>query len=99
MLPVGAKPSAEWQHRGYGRLLLTEAERITREELGLKKLAVISGLGVKGYYRRLSYVDDGPYMSRSLSSATAEGSAQSSSSATALIHEESRPLILSGRPM
>lgn len=66
MLPVGARPVAEWQHRGYGRSLLNLAERITREELGYAKLVVISGLGVKAYYRRLGYVEDGPYVSKSL---------------------------------
>jgi len=67
MLPVGAKPLREWQHRGYGMRLLKAAEEITCEELGLRELVVISGLGVRGYYRRRGYVDDGPYVSRLLS--------------------------------
>ncbi|MCS7113456.1 MAG: tRNA uridine(34) 5-carboxymethylaminomethyl modification radical SAM/GNAT enzyme Elp3 [Nitrososphaerota archaeon] len=66
MLPVGLKPREEWQHRSLGRRLLFEAERIAREEYDLKKIAVISGLGVKKYYRRLGYYYDGPYMSKKL---------------------------------
>lgn len=96
MLPVGAKPVEEWQHRGYGMQLLREAEGITREELGLKKLVVLSGLGVKGYYRRLGYTEDGPYMSRPLTVTSVQPSPHNSSKATALIEEEFRPLILSG---
>lgn len=66
MLPVGFKPTEEWQHRSLGRGLLLEAERIAKEEYDLDKIAVISGLGVKRYYRRLGYDYDGPYMSKRL---------------------------------
>ncbi|MEM2740104.1 MAG: tRNA uridine(34) 5-carboxymethylaminomethyl modification radical SAM/GNAT enzyme Elp3 [Candidatus Bathyarchaeia archaeon] len=66
MLPVGLKPREEWQHKSLGRRLLFEAERIIREEYCLSKIAVISGLGVKKYYRRLGYSYDGPYMSKKL---------------------------------
>jgi len=31
------------------------AERIINEETNLKKIAVISGVGVRGYYRKLGY--------------------------------------------
>lgn len=53
-----------WQ--GFGTLLMEEAERIAREEHGSIKLAVISGVGTRDYYRRLGYELDGPYMSKSL---------------------------------
>ena len=43
------------QHIGLGKKLLIEAERIARDEFGLKKIAVISGIGVRGYYRKLGY--------------------------------------------
>lgn len=45
---------------------MEEAERIAREEHGSAKLAVISGVGTRDYYRRLGYELDGPYMSKSL---------------------------------
>ena len=45
---------------------MEEAERIAREEHGSMKLAVISVVGTRDYYRRLGYELDGPYMSKSL---------------------------------
>ncbi len=49
------------QHVGFGRRLLAEAEKIAREH-GYKKLAVISGIGVREYYRKLGYELEGTYM-------------------------------------
>ena len=54
------------QHRGYGKRLLEEAERIAKEEFKCDKLLVISGIGVKTYYARLGYIKDGAYMSKKL---------------------------------
>ena len=56
----------DWQHRGYGKKLLLEAERIAREEYGTKKISVISGIGVRNYYRKFGYEYDGLYMSKFL---------------------------------
>ena len=56
----------EWQHRGYGARLLKEAERIAKEEFGAKKISVISGIGVRNYYRKFGYEYDGLYMSKFL---------------------------------
>ncbi len=50
------------QHIGLGKKLLLEAERIAREEFGLKKIAVISGVGVRGYYRKAGYKLKDSYM-------------------------------------
>lgn len=47
-------------------LLMEEAERISREEHGSTKLAVISGVGTRNYYAKMGYTLDGPYMSKSL---------------------------------
>ncbi|MGC9209012.1 MAG: tRNA uridine(34) 5-carboxymethylaminomethyl modification radical SAM/GNAT enzyme Elp3 [Nitrososphaeria archaeon] len=55
-----------WQHRGLGRSLMAEAERITKEDLGLDKIVVISGVGVREYYMKLGYERDGPYVSKRL---------------------------------
>lgn len=49
------------QHVGFGRRLLTEAERIAKER-GYTKLAVISGIGVREYYRKLGYTLEETYM-------------------------------------
>jgi elongator complex protein 3 len=56
----------EFQHQGYGRTLVREAESRTREA-GFGKLVVIAGVGAREYYRReLGYEQDGPYVSKSL---------------------------------
>ncbi len=43
------------QHRGLGKKLMKEAEEIVKKETKLKKIAVISGVGVREYYRQLGY--------------------------------------------
>ncbi len=65
-VPVEQKREDSVQHKGMGKLLLQEAERIAREEFDCKKMLVISGVGVKDYYRKLQYKDDGVYMSKLL---------------------------------
>ncbi|HOP08619.1 MAG TPA: tRNA uridine(34) 5-carboxymethylaminomethyl modification radical SAM/GNAT enzyme Elp3 [Candidatus Methanofastidiosa archaeon] len=66
MVPIGMSDGAWWQHRGYGNKLLKEAERIAIEDYDMKKMAIISGIGVREYYRKHGYERDGPYMSRPL---------------------------------
>ncbi|MEM3761046.1 MAG: tRNA uridine(34) 5-carboxymethylaminomethyl modification radical SAM/GNAT enzyme Elp3, partial [Candidatus Bathyarchaeia archaeon] len=66
LVPVGKKLPKAWQHKGYGAILLSEAERITREEYRLKKILVISALGTKQYYKRFGYNYDGVYVSKRL---------------------------------
>lgn len=58
-------PDSAVQHKGYGKKLVAEAERIAREA-GKTKMVVISGVGVRGYYRKLGYVREGPYMVKNL---------------------------------
>ncbi len=57
----------EWQHRGWGERLMKEAERISREEFDARKVVVLSGIGVRNYYRRFGYEREGPYMVKGLS--------------------------------
>ena len=42
------------QHRGLGQRLRAAAEKIASQH-GWTKVAVISGVGVRGYYRKLGY--------------------------------------------
>jgi elongator complex protein 3 len=63
---IGEHNPLKLQHTGLGRKLLAEAERITKEEFGLEKVAVISGPGARGYYRKFGYELDGAYMGRRL---------------------------------
>lgn len=72
LVPVGEEAQAgEWQHLKLGGRLLAEAERLARE-LGMHKIAVLSGIGVREYYRRFGYEREGPYMVKRL---TREGRA------------------------
>jgi elongator complex protein 3 len=66
LVPVGKHTLGATQHKGYGQLLLKEAERLAAKELGLKKLLVISALGTRRYYMRFGYERDGVYVSKKL---------------------------------
>ena len=67
LVPHTNKPhSNQVQHRGYGQKLLENAEKIAREECGMKKLSVISGVGVREYFYNLGYHLDGVYVSKLL---------------------------------
>ncbi|CAO1328987.1 unnamed protein product [Diamesa serratosioi] len=66
VVPVNSRDPTKFQHQGFGMLLMEEAERISREEHGSVKIAVISGVGTRNYYRKMGYELDGPYMSKML---------------------------------
>lgn len=53
------------QHRGWGKRLMQEAERRASSH-GKKKMVVISGVGVRGYYRKIGYKLEGRYMVKRL---------------------------------
>jgi len=59
------KQGDQSQHRGFGKRLLEEAENISRKS-GYKKIAVISGVGVREYYRKFGYTLEGTYMVKKL---------------------------------
>lgn len=65
-VPVDTKNPIKFQHQGFGMLLMEEAEKIALEEHCSSKIAVISGVGTRNYYRKLGYDQDGPYMSKML---------------------------------
>jgi len=62
---VGSKANSEEngsvQHFGFGSKLLAKAEAITLEN-GFEKIAVISGVGVRDYYRKKGYLDTDHYL-------------------------------------
>jgi elongator complex protein 3 len=66
LVPVGRRSHSAWQHKGYGSILLKEAERISQNDYDLKKILVISALGTKQYYKHFGYEKDGVYMSKKL---------------------------------
>jgi ELP3 family radical SAM enzyme/protein acetyltransferase len=49
--------SSPMQHKGIGRELMREAERIAKTHAKYR-MAVIAGEGTKGYYKKLGYVED-----------------------------------------
>ncbi|ABR54794.1 histone acetyltransferase, ELP3 family [Methanococcus vannielii SB] len=57
---------SSWQHKGYGRLLIEEAEKISKEEFGKNQILINSGIGVIEYYKKLGYKKVGPYMGKIL---------------------------------
>jgi elongator complex protein 3 len=59
--PVGENTSNA-QHFGFGKELIAKAEHIAKTEYGLSKIAVISGVGVREYYKKLGYELQGSYM-------------------------------------
>lgn len=60
---IGKKGSI--QHKGLGKRLLKTAEQIAKQS-NKKKMVVISGVGVRNYYKRLGYKKQGPYMVKKL---------------------------------
>ncbi|RVE41643.1 hypothetical protein evm_013706 [Chilo suppressalis] len=63
---IDQKEGSKFQHKGYGRLLIEEAERIARDEHKSNKLAIISGVGTRKYYEKFGYILEGPYMVKML---------------------------------
>ena len=65
-VPVHARNPTKFQHKGFGILLMEEAERIAKNEHQSSKIAVISGVGTRHYYRKMGYELDGVYMSKAI---------------------------------
>lgn len=61
LVPIDTLNSDASQHRGLGKALLMEAERIACEH-GFEKMAIISGVGVREYYRKQGYKLKGTYL-------------------------------------
>jgi elongator complex protein 3 len=67
LVPVGKHVAGAWQHKGYGSILLSEAERTAKENYSRSRIVVTSALGTKPYYMQFGYSYDGPYVSKQLS--------------------------------
>jgi elongator complex protein 3 len=66
---IGIKNSSEegLQHQGFGKQLVREAERICYEEFDKHHLFVLSGIGVKEYYRKyLEFRKSGLYLKKNI---------------------------------
>lgn len=58
---VGTDNKSSMQHKGYGKKLIEEAENISKKN-GFYKIAIISGTGVRNYYRGRGYNLEDTYM-------------------------------------
>jgi elongator complex protein 3 len=54
LVKIGKKEKESSQHKGLGKKLMIEAEKIVKKNK-IKKLAVISGVGVRDYYRKQGF--------------------------------------------
>lgn len=64
LIPVGKRGKAV-QHIGLGKRLMKQAEMLAKKK-GYKKIAVISGVGVRGYYKKMGYKLEKTYMVKQL---------------------------------
>lgn len=62
---VGENDDYSLQHKGYGRRLIEKAEEIAISN-GFHKMAIISGTGVRNYYRKFGYELKETYMIKEL---------------------------------
>ena len=65
LVPSGQLAIEKIQHLGLGKKLMSEVEKIVRKNK-LDKIAVISGVGVRGYYRKMGYRLNNSYMVKKL---------------------------------
>ncbi len=63
---IGKKTKEAFQHKGYGKKLVEEAENIAKE-FCCEKILVIAGVGAREYFYKLGYKRDGAYVSKILS--------------------------------
>jgi elongator complex protein 3 len=62
---IGKTEDDKTQHHGIGKKLMAKAEEIAKKE-GKNKMIIISGVGVREYYKKLGYQREGPYMVKSI---------------------------------
>ncbi len=63
---LGNKDIEAVQHKGMGKSLLAEAERIALCEFSMKQIAILSGVGAREYYRSEGYKLENGYMIKEL---------------------------------
>lgn len=73
----GDESNVKTQHQGLGKRLMIKAEEIARE-WGYKKMAVISAIGTREYYRKLGYELEGTYMTKDLQGDSSQGAREMS---------------------
>lgn len=64
-IPVGQRIKGGKQHVGWGSTLMKKSESLAKKA-GFSKMAVISGIGTREYYRKKGYKLEGSYMIKNL---------------------------------
>jgi len=64
-IAVGKNSKTNKQHQGWGSKLLIKAEEIAKNK-GFNKIAIIAGIGTRGYYSKRGYQLCGTYMLKTL---------------------------------
>jgi elongator complex protein 3 len=64
-LAVASHKAKKTQHQGLGTRLVAKAEAIAKKN-GYKKIAVISAVGTRDYYRKFGFEVDGLYMTKKI---------------------------------
>ena len=65
LVRIGKQEKESSQHKGLGKKLVVQAEKIVKKNK-IDKLAVISGVGVRGYYRKWGYRLEKTYMVKNI---------------------------------
>lgn len=66
-VPLSQQSTTAVQHKGLGKALMREAERIAAEEFQVRRIVVLSGIGAREYYRsEFGYSSEGDYMVKTL---------------------------------
>ena len=65
MTPHYSSKTTRTQHHGFGKTMLKRAEQIAYMD-GIKKMAIISGVGVREYYKKRGYTLSNNFMVKDL---------------------------------
>lgn len=65
LVEIGTRQKNASQHSGLGKRLVKEAEKICQKN-NVKQLAIISGVGVRGYYKKLGYRLQKTYLAKKI---------------------------------
>jgi len=65
-VPISKNIKIAHQHKSLGKKLIKRAEEIVKKETNYKKIAVIAGVGVREYYKKLGYKLKDEYMIKNI---------------------------------
>jgi len=66
VVPIDERAGKRWQHKGLGKKLVKECEKIAQEAWDMDRMSVTSGVGAREYYRKMDYTLESPYMVKHL---------------------------------